>query len=180
MSQPNRNIELKVRCEDLVAVRRRAESLGAQDRGVLHQRDVFFQSPLARLKLREFGDGTAELISYRRSDTGEPRGSDYLICPVAEPNQLAAVLSHALGTAGIVKKTRHLLLYRHTRIHLDEVDGLGSFVELETVLAGQSDADGHAELRQVAAALDLRVHDGVAEPYVELLSPSGERHRSRS
>jgi adenylate cyclase class IV len=164
-----RNIEVKCRCADLDAVRLRAEALGAHDAGVLRQCDTFFPSPHARLKLRDFGDGTAELISYRRPDTAAARGSDFVVCPVAAPADLAEALTYALGTAGVVRKTRRLYLHRATRIHLDEVDGLGTFVELETVITDQSDREGQAELDEIATALGLRVEDRVAVPYVELL-----------
>ncbi len=169
MTHPKRNIELKCRCPDLDAVRHRAQQLGARDMGVLDQRDTFFQAPLARLKLRELGHGDAELISYRRPDQPEARGSDYLITNVSHPAQLREVLGHALGASGVVKKTRRLFLHRNTRIHLDEVEGLGTFVELETVLSGQTDSEGLLELQQIAAALGLNQGESVAEPYVELL-----------
>lgn len=164
---------MKCRAADLAAVRRRAEALGARDAGVLHQRDTFFPAGPGRLKLRDFGDGRAELIGYRRPDTPEARASDFFVCPVADPITLAATLSHALGTAGVVSKRRHLFLYRATRIHLDDVEGLGGFVELETVLAGQSDEAAHAELQEVAAALGLEPEARVAEAYVDLLARRG-------
>jgi adenylate cyclase class IV len=169
MAGPRRNIELKCRCADLAAVRARAQHLGARDAGVLEHHDTFFEAPLGRLKLRDFGDGRAELISYRRPDTTEARGSDFFVYPVGDPVLLRAALAHALATGGTVRKRRHLFLYRHTRIHLDEVEGLGTFVELETVMAGQSEQEGHEELAHVAAALALKPEDAIPRPYVELL-----------
>jgi predicted adenylyl cyclase CyaB len=74
---------------------------------------------------------------------------------------------------------RHLFLHRHTRIHLDEVEGLGSFVELETVVTEQSDEEAHEELRQVAEALELAPEDRAAEPYVELLQRAGSGELGR-
>ena len=136
---------------------------------MLHQHDTFFEAPLARLKLRDFGDGRGELISYRRPDTAEARASQFFIC-AADPVALLTALSYALPTVGVVKKRRHLFLYRHTRIHLDDVAGLGTFVELETVMTGQSDAEGHEELDTVAAALGLKGEAAVPIPYVELLN----------
>jgi predicted adenylyl cyclase CyaB len=164
-----RNIELKYRCEDLVAVRKSAEKLKARDLGHLLQTDTFFEAPHARLKLRNFGDGRAELIGYRRSDRPEARASDYFILPIENPAEFEAILEYALGISGVVKKSRHLFLVRHTRLHLDEVENLGSFVELETVISDQSEADAHAELHQVAAELGLRPENAVAQPYVDLL-----------
>ncbi len=165
-----RNIEIKCRCEDLDIVRRRAEDLGARDAGILVQADTFYQAPLARLKLRDFGDGTGELISYHRPDTQETRASDYLITHTKEPARLAAVLRDALGEAGAVRKRRRLYLLEHTRIHLDQVQGLGNFVELETVLSGQTEAEARAGTERIAGGLGLRPEDRVAVAYVDLLA----------
>src|SRR5437867_2425612 len=129
------NLELKARCPDLEMVRARAERLGAVYVGTLAQRDTFFASArLGRLKLREVTDGPAELIAYRRADLASARSSDYDIYPIADPDRLRDVLMAALGEAGVVEKRRRLYLPERTRIHLDEVRGLGDFVELETVL----------------------------------------------
>jgi predicted adenylyl cyclase CyaB len=151
-------------------VRKRALAAGARESGVLEQRDTFFSGLRARLKLRELGGGRAELISYERPDVEGPRASAYRIAPVEHAAELAAVLEQALGTAGVVVKRRRLLLLRNTRIHLDEVEGLGTFVELETVLSGQPEAEGERELAEIAAALGLDDRDRVAMPYVELLA----------
>ena len=125
--------------------------------------------PLRPSRRGPVGDGHGELISYRRPDTREARGSDYFVYPVADPALLRATLEHALVSGGAVRKRRHLFLYRHTRIHLDEVEGLGAFVELETVMTGQSEHEGHAELAHVAEALALKPEDAIPQPYVELL-----------
>jgi predicted adenylyl cyclase CyaB len=164
-----RNWELKCRCGDLEGVRSRAFALGARDVGVLEQVDTFFPAPEGRVKLREFGEGGGELIAYRRPDGTEARGSDYLLYQVPEPERLREVLAFALGTRAVVRKRRRLLLWRHTRIHLDQVEGLGAFVELETVMTGQTDAEARAELEQVAAALGLDACELVSQAYVDLL-----------
>ena len=164
-----RNIEAKYRCRNLDPVRDRALALGAREAGVLAQRDLFFAAPEGRLKLREFGDGTGELIAYRRADAAEARESDYRIARTDNPGALASALEHAFGVVGEVRKRRNLLLYRHTRIHLDRVEHLGTFVELETVVTDQSDAEAHAELALVAGALGLRNEDRVSVAYVDLL-----------
>jgi adenylate cyclase class 2 len=164
-----RNVEVKARCGDLSVVRARALALGATDAGLLRQRDTFFGAPHARLKLREFGDGRAELISYVRPDVAAARRSDYVVAPVDHPVEVRAALEHALGAVCTVTKVRHLLLLRSTRIHLDEVEGLGSFVELETVIDRQSNDEAHAELRGIADALGLDPATFLAVPYAELL-----------
>jgi adenylate cyclase class IV len=185
----NRNVELKVRCRDLEAVRRRAERLGARDAGILVQRDTFFAGARARLKLRVIEGAPAELppcrvgpatsasdlgagrlIAYERPDVPEARTSRYQIARVEDPEAVAAVLSQALGTCGIVRKRRRLYVHRHTRIHLDEVDGLGTFVELETVVSGQPEDEAKRELAEVAEALALLDEERIAVPYVVLLA----------
>jgi predicted adenylyl cyclase CyaB len=163
-----RNLEVKARCPDLETARARAEELGARAVGAFRQRDTFFAAPLGRLKLRVVDDGRAELIAYRRADASRARESEYLIYRSGDAFALHAVLAHALGPAGVVEKRRRLYLYGHTRIHLDEVRELGTFVELETVLEGQPEAEARAELASVVAALGLRDGDLVAGAYVDL------------
>ncbi len=174
MANPRRNIELKCRCRDLDDVRRRALAIGAREAGLLEQRDTFFAGPRARLKLRELGSGRAELISYRRPDQAGARASAYFVAPVEHADELAAVLEQALGSVGVVVKRRTLLLVRSTRIHLDVVERLGTFVELETVVSGQPDAEAERELAEIASALGLDAAERVPVPYLELLRGDGE------
>ncbi len=167
MTVARRNIEIKCRCSNLDSVLQKARALGAADQGVLRQKDTFFAAPRARLKLRELGD-RAELISYRRGDSSEARASDYVVLPIPDPQVTIALLEHALGSCGVVRKVRHLFLLRHTRIHLDEVEGLGTFVELETVLSDLPEEEGRWELAEIALGLGLNTEDYVAVPYVEM------------
>jgi adenylate cyclase class 2 len=164
-----RNIELKWRCVALGPILARALAAGARDEGLLAQVDTFFAAPRARLKLRDCGNGTAELISYRRADEAAARTSDYLRLAVpAEP--MLAILEHALEVTGRVVKSRHLLLLGATRIHLDTVEGLGHFVELETVVDERGPAQAHAELARLASLLGLADEDRVAVAYRDLLA----------
>ena len=170
MALPRRNIEAKYRCDDLLAVLGRAKSLGAKDAGVVRQSDRFFEATFGRLKLRQIGDGRAELISYVRQDVAAAKGSDYCIYHTAAPEELAGVLAHCLESRGVVQKARTLLLWRNTRIHLDEVDGLGTFVELETVIHEQNEHSARDELKQIAGALVLSDEDLMSEAYIDLLA----------
>jgi predicted adenylyl cyclase CyaB len=143
------------------------------DRGpeTIHQRDFFFHCDNARLKLRIFAPDRGELIRYERSDAAEVRRSHYLIARTADPEILLEILTSTLGRDGVVRKTRTLYLAGQTRIHLDQVEGLGDFLELEVVLRpGQSDAEG----KNIAAALLAEFRIGpeqlVAEAYVDLLA----------
>ena len=168
MTAALRNVELKTRDADPEATLRRALALGASDEGVLRQRDTYFARARGRLKLREQEPGGAQLISYRRADGAQARTSAYRIADVADPAALREALDASLGTRVVVDKRRHLLLYENVRIHLDDVEGLGAFVELEAVAAPDSDLTREHEL--VARLRDeLALGDPVAVSYSDLL-----------
>ena len=165
-----RNVEIKARASDLAVIQRRVEALGAVAAGELTQTDTFFNVPDRRLKLRECGDGTAELIAYIRDDQRGPKLSDYLVTAVSDPDGLRSVLAHALGVRGVVRKRRTLLLLGQTRIHLDEVEGLGTFIEFEVVLRDdQPDAEGERVARDLLDKLAIPPSDLVARAYVDLV-----------
>jgi homotetrameric cytidine deaminase len=149
VTPPRRNVELKARDADPAATLERALALGASDEGVLNQRDTYFGRARGRLKLREQDGGReagARLIAYVRQDDDGARTSAYRLAEVGEPAALRDALDAALGTLVVVDKRRHLLLYENVRIHLDEVQSLGSFVELEGVADADSDLTREHEL----------------------------------
>ena len=165
-----RNIEIKARVADLQAVAKAAERLGAQGPTEILQDDSFFPCPDGRLKLRGFADGTGELIFYRRADQAGPKESFYLRSRTTEPETLRESLVLAYGSAGRVRKKRLLYLHGRTRIHLDEVQGLGCFVELEVVLQGDEPAqDGVREARRLMEGLSIDTTQLVEGAYVDLL-----------
>jgi adenylate cyclase class 2 len=157
--EPARNVELKAHDPDSSRTLELALAAGAEDRGLLRQRDTYFAAPRGRLKLREEEPGGATLIAYERPDAAAERVSDYRLVPVAEPEPLRAALAAANGIAVVVVKERRLLLWDETvRIHLDDVEGLGSYLELEAVAAPGSDLT--RERAQVARLRDaLAIHD---------------------
>ena len=171
MTPPRRNVELKTRDPDPAATFERALALGASDEGVLTQRDTYFARARGRLKLREQAGGSeagARLIAYVRPDHEEARTSAYRLAEVGDAAALFDALDAALGTLIVVDKRRRLLRYENVRIHLDEVDGLGSFVELEAVAAADSDLTREHEL---VARLreELALGAPVAGSYSDLL-----------
>ena len=137
---------------------------------LIEQEDTFFAAPRGRLKLRKFSSNSAELIYYEREDGPGPKASRYSISRTPEPDSLKAVLQMSLGVRGVVRKTRTLYVVGQTRIHLDEVEGLGSFVELEAVLQpNQSHADGVRIARELMAKLEIRDSELVEQAYIDLL-----------
>lgn len=168
-----RNIELKAKCSDLAAARDAALNLGAEAAGVLEQTDTYFRANDGRLKLRETTGKPAELIWYLRADHADARGSDYRLVPVPDPQNLKAALSAALGVRGIVKKRRELLMWHNVRIHLDNVENLGTFLELEAVLTDPSDeTTSRQRIETLTRALRIADGDRIATSYSDQLNPT--------
>lgn len=166
-----RNVEIKARVASIDAVMPRARALALRDAEPIAQDDTFFRVPHGRLKLRQFADGSAELIHYERTDTVDAKLSDYRRVPVPDATALRAALERALGIIGRVRKQRWLLLAGQTRIHLDRVEGLGDFVELEVVLRDvQSESDGARIAEQLMHELGLMHAERIAGAYLDLLA----------
>ena len=170
MAAPRRNLELKARDPDPRRSLERAIALGAEDRGEIAQRDTYFAATRGRLKLREQRPGNAELIAYDRRDAAAERASAYRVVAVAAVDELGQALDAALGTVAVVEKRRRLLLLDGVRIHLDEVDGLGSFLELEAVTRPESDLEPERrKLQRLRDDLEIADEALVAESYSDLL-----------
>lgn len=172
MSSTGFNVEIKARVADLAALRARAERLANRRLGVDRQVDTYFRVPNGRLKLRESALSGGQLVPYLRPDAQGARRSDYLVVPVAEAARLKSLLAGILGVHRVVRKTREILLVDNVRIHLDEVDGLGSFLELEAVFDGSA-AGEQREREKVArllAELEIDESQLVATSYEALLA----------
>jgi homotetrameric cytidine deaminase len=175
---PHRNVELKARDQDPESTLRAALAHGAQDQGVLTQRDTYFAAREGRLKLREErradGPWTATLIAYARADEATARTSAYHLADVGDPAALTAALDAALGTVVVVEKFRRLLLWEGVRIHVDEVEDLGTFVELEAVAPADSDlSDEHRKVAELRAVLKMDDENVEARGYAALLLEGG-------
>jgi predicted adenylyl cyclase CyaB len=167
------NIEIKARVRDFNEIRRRAEQLSDRPVEIISQEDTFFNSPQGRLKLRVLSQDKGQLIYYTRPDQEGPKRSDYHLFLTSDPENLKRVLTLAYGIRGIVKKTRYLYLVGQTRAHLDDVEGLGQFVELEVVLhEGQTDAEGQAIAEGLMAGLGVESGDLLEGAYMDLLESS--------
>jgi predicted adenylyl cyclase CyaB len=165
-----RNIEIKARIHSVEAVLPRARELADGPAVSIEQDDSFYRVPHGRLKLRRFADGSAELIHYQRDDTAEAKASDYVRVSVPDAAALHEALQRGCGLLGRVRKQRQLLMVGRTRIHLDRVEQLGDFIELEVVLQdGQSDADGTRTAETLMAALGLAAAPRIAGAYLDLL-----------
>jgi len=171
-----RNVEIKARVRDPAALARRVRALCGKAVRRLSQADTFFRVPRGRLKLRVVAKGAAELIAYERPDRPGPKGCEYDVARVAGPAAMRRALSRALGVAGTVRKVRRLHMLGATRVHLDRVEGLGDFLELEVVLAkGQSLAYGRRTARAIMEHLGIGKRDLVDRAYIDLLETPKRR-----
>ena len=162
------NVELKARDPNPEVTTARCLNLGAVSAGTLQQRDVYFRTRRGRLKLRSQADDGSELIAYRRPDAADASESTFVRAPTSE--SVVEALDFALGTTVVVSKRRHLLLWEGVRIHLDEVEGLGSFIEFEAVLPDAGDAEtARAKLAHLRRELGIEDDALVSVGYADLL-----------
>ena len=166
------NIEIKARARNFEEIKSRAETMSDTPVQVIQQEDIFFFTPQGRLKLRILADH-AQLIYYARPDQQGPKRSDYHLARSDDPENLKRVLELAYGVRGVVKKRRYLYLVGQTRVHLDDVEGLGQFMELEVVLQeGQSDAEGQSIAESLMDALGVEKTDLLDGAYMDLIEKS--------
>lgn len=173
------NLEFKGQLQSFDTLTGWLADLNAVFHETVHQIDTYYfvektapnsEGCTPRLKLREAKGITAGwLIYYERPNESTSRYSNYQLCEIAEPEALKSLLTLALGVKVIVEKERQIWMFNHTRIHLDTVADLGTFIELETVFQGQSEAEAVAEHRYVKAVLRLDTIDPIAGSYSDLV-----------
>jgi adenylate cyclase, class 2 len=179
MVGPRRNIELKA--VDLAPARSMdaCRTIGAREEGEIWQRDAYFAVPYGGLKLREERPGRPHLIQFERADEAQHRESRYRIVATEDPETMLDALTAAVGLRIVVTKRRRLFLWESVRIHLDDVEGLGTFIELEAVASPESDLSPERELiarlRTAFAIDDSRL---LASGYAALLEAARSRFHS--
>lgn len=169
-----RNIEIKARVAGMAKLRSLVEKLSETPGELITQEDIFFHVQAGRLKLRVLAADRGELIYYERPNQSGPKLSNYLLARTNEPQAMRSVLASALGIRGVVRKKRCLYWFGRTRIHLDEVDGLGEFVELEVVLQpGQAAEQGQQTAAELMSVLGISAGDLIEGAYIDLLEKPG-------
>ena len=171
---PMRNLEAKFRLRDLHQARARAMAIGYSPRSELRQRDTFFRVASGKLKLRE-EDLRAMLIHYGREETDTLQLSNYEIVPIPEANKTRAMLADALGVIAEVRKERVLLMRANVRLHLDRVEGLGEFGEIEALIADGDDPHAsRAAVDETLAALQIDRNDLIDISYFEIAAQAAQ------
>jgi adenylate cyclase class IV len=170
-----RNIELKATDPDPPASLEVCRTLGAADHGTIAQRDTYFAVARGGLKLREEQPGRPHLIQFERANEPQQRESRYRIIEVSDGASLCAALATTIGIHGVVAKRRHLLLWQSVRIHLDEVEQLGTFIELEAVAPPDSNLDHERQL-----VVELRDALGITDERLVALGYAAQLFHERS
>jgi predicted adenylyl cyclase CyaB len=166
-----RNIEIKAHIGSIEAITAKVAELADQGPIEIPQDDTFFVCERGRMKLRAFSATNGQLIFYQRPNQAGPQESFFVISPTAAPDSLREVLSLAYDQAGRVRKHRTLYLVGRTRVHLDRVENLGHFLELEVVLSeGESPEAGVEEARNLMASLGITNAQLIEGAYVDLLA----------
>ncbi|MDX1964085.1 MAG: class IV adenylate cyclase [Pirellulales bacterium] len=178
------NIEWKGAIKDWEQARATAARLATQPVERQTQVDTYFDSRRGRLKLREIAtplESWAELIWYERANLAGTKASTYTQIPVADAAVLREVLSASMGVVVRVAKTREIWLHQHVRIHLDQVAGLGNFLEFEAVLS-TSEGEELLVMRQSRELVErligefgLDPAEGIASSYQEMMLPRAGR-----
>ena len=166
-----RNDEIKARIERIESILPKVAAIADKGPVEIIQDDIFFACPNGRLKLRVVSPGEGELIFYRRSDQTGPKESFYLVYPTTAPDVLRESLSLAYGEVGRVRKKRTIFHMGRTRIHLDRVENLGTFLELEVVLTEEEEVQiGAAIAQDFIAKLGILPDQLIDGAYVDLIS----------
>jgi predicted adenylyl cyclase CyaB len=166
-----RNIEIKAYVENLDALAQKVAPLSFDKPTEIAQDDTFFRCETGRLKLRAFSNTKGELIFYRRADALGPKESFYVVTATTDPAGLREALSLAYGQAGRVLKQRTLYMVGRTRVHLDRVEGLGQFIELEVVLQENESVEaGMNEAHALMNSLGVHPSQLIDTAYVDLMT----------
>ncbi|HTR81757.1 MAG TPA: class IV adenylate cyclase [Bacteroidota bacterium] len=162
------NLELKVRIDSPSTFVKALRKI-ADYKGVLHQTDTYFELNAGRLKLRQFLKGKAELIYYKRSEGRGPRWSNYTRIELKDGRELRGILTRIMGIKIVVKKKRMLFLYKSAaRVHVDSVNRLGNFVEIES-MSTKGRAKAKLIFHELVKALNIDKAQTIRGSYSDLM-----------
>jgi len=165
-----KNIEIKAIIDDIENLYRKIKKISTEGPELLIQKDIFYKFPLGRLKLRQINDSSSEVIYYIRPNIGGPKTSKYYRLKLSNPKKIEKILKFLLGIKGVVEKRREVFFIGQTRVHIDSVDSLGEFIELEVVLqANDSVSYGLDVAKKLIAYLDIKKNLLIEKSYLEML-----------
>jgi len=161
-----RNLEIKIKVTSLKELKNKLKQKRIGLKKILIQKDVYYSVDTGLLKLR-IENGEKSLIYYKRDEKSAKRWSDYHVIKFAE-GDIEKFFKNILSTEITVSKVRELYLYKNTRIHLDKVKGLGSFIELETLVIDDL-RNAENRFNEMVEILDLDTKSQIRASYRDLL-----------
>ena len=165
-----KNIEIKARYSKTNRAREILKTIETEFSRTEIQTDTYYNIENGRLKIREIESGPSQLVHYFRENKAGPRPSRYEIVSLREVKKVKARLQEEHGLLGIVKKKREIWVWKNVRIHLDVVDGLGRFLELEAVVDKEEDMkNDETKVRWLMEKFDIEEKDLVAESYIDMV-----------
>jgi len=169
----NTNIEIKARINNTADIRAFLENNQAEFTGLDHQIDTYFNASIGRLKIRE-GDIEACIVQYNRPDNTGPKRCDYTIekFTPGDPflKRMKLILSNSLGILAIVDKYREIYFIGNIKFHLDRVEGLGEYFEIEAIGDEKhSDHDLRSQCDYYLSRLGITDDQLVRESYSDLV-----------
>lgn len=167
------NIEIKANCTNPEKIFSALIAKGAEHIGTDHQVDTYFNVPEGRLKLRE-GKIENNLIHYRRSNQDGPKKSEVVLYPAGKDPGLKEILSTILGVLVVVDKERDIFFIGNVKFHIDEVIGLGNFMEIEAIGEEGQEEILDAQCKQYMNELDILESDLISVSYSDLLIQKNE------
>ncbi len=167
---PFLNIEIKAKCRDADLLRNYFREHHADFKGTDTQTDTYFNVQQGRLKLRE-GNIENNLIFYEREDRPGPKSSHFHLVKISDPRGLKEMLEKSMGVKVVVKKKREIYYIGNVKFHIDEVPGLGSFVEIEAgnVLADVSKEKLQEQCDFYMKEFGIQKEDLVSRSYSDML-----------
>ncbi|MEO5945565.1 MAG: class IV adenylate cyclase [Chitinophagaceae bacterium] len=167
---PFLNVEIKARCSDASFIRNYLESKNSDFKGVDKQIDTYFNVQNGRLKLRE-GNIENNLIYYKRDDNAGPKNSHFKLVKVEDAAGLKEALTDAIGVKVIVIKSREIYYIENVKFHLDEVQGLGAFVEIEAgnILANLSQVQLKKQCDYYIEEFGIKKEDMISNSYSDMM-----------
>lgn len=166
----SQNLELKAKLADISRTDELARENFGQEVSSFHQRDTYFRVQLGRLKLRESPELGDELIFYSRPDEAQAKLCNYWRQPTMDAEAMKQRLAETCGIEVVVDKQRTLIWYENVRIHLDRVNQLGGFLELEAIISeDDSETDSAERIAHILTQLEMENHELIDRGYRELL-----------
>jgi predicted adenylyl cyclase CyaB len=169
------NVEIKARIERGERIREVLRRRGAEFVGVDHQVDTYFRVPRGRLKLRE-GNIENYLVFYEREDKKGPKESVVTLYRHEPGSNLKEILERALGVLVVVEKDREVYYIDNIKFHIDSVEGLGSFVEIEAI-APKKENRLYQQVKEYMGLFGVSEEDMLAGSYSDMVLEAKQMKR---